>query len=87
MESRREWLMMLFERAGSQNCNNKNWQLWQQHNKPIGLYNSEIFYQKLQYIHNNPVVAGIVEKEEDYLYSSARDFYGMQGLIELSYVV
>jgi len=47
----------------------------------------EMFYQKLEYIHMNPVEAGFVEKPEDYLYSSARDFYGKKGLIELSYVV
>ena len=39
------------------------------------------------YIHMNPVEAGFVEKAEDYLYSSARDFYGKKGLIELSYIV
>ena len=35
----------------------------------------------------NPVEAGFVEHEEDYLYSSAGDFYGKKGMIELSYVV
>ena len=33
-------------------------------------------HNSLDYIHNNPVEAGIVEKAEDYLYSSARDYYG-----------
>jgi hypothetical protein len=37
--------------------------------------------QKLNYIHNNPVEAGFVEKAEDYLYSSARDYAGMKGLL------
>lgn len=39
--------------------------------------------QKLEYIHNNPVVEGIVEKPEDYLYSSARDYCEMKGLINI----
>jgi len=34
-------------------------------------------------LYQNPVVAGIVEKPEDYLYSSARNYYGMKGLIEI----
>ena len=34
--------------------------------------------EKLNYIHNNPVRAGIVEKGEDYLYSSARDYAGIK---------
>jgi len=46
-----------------------------------------MFYQKMHYIHRNPVEAGFVEKEEDYLYSSAGEFYDKKGLIELSYVV
>jgi hypothetical protein len=39
----------------------------------------------LNYIHNNPVEAGLVEKAEDYLYSSARNYvYGNNsGLIEI----
>jgi len=30
-----------------------------------------VFEQKIDYIHNNPVEEGIVERTEDYLYSSA----------------
>jgi len=33
----------------------------------------------------NPVQAGLVTKEEDWKYSSARDFCGMKGLVSLSY--
>ncbi|HEX5152617.1 MAG TPA: hypothetical protein VFW07_14300 [Parafilimonas sp.] len=40
-------------------------------------------WQKLDYIHGNPVKAGFVEKPEDYLYSSARNYYGMKGLIDI----
>jgi putative transposase len=74
------------ERAGKKNGNNVDWQFWQQHNMPIEILNNEMFHQKLSYIHQNPVEAGFVENEEDYLYSSARDFYGKKGLIELSHV-
>jgi len=35
--------------------------------------------------HQNPVQAGFVTKEEDWKYSSARDFCGMKGLVSLSY--
>jgi hypothetical protein len=86
-ESRKEWMMPMLVRAGLNNVNNKDWQLWQQHNHPIELTTLDMFYQKMEYIHNNPVEAGFVENEEDYLYSSARDFYDKKGLIELCYVV
>ncbi|MFT3946967.1 MAG: hypothetical protein QM763_08345 [Agriterribacter sp.] len=70
-ESRREWLLWMMKRAGTKNGNNNDWQLWQQHIKPLEILNSEMFYQKLEYIHINPVEAGFVEKAEEYVYSSA----------------
>jgi putative transposase len=85
-ESRKEWMLWLMERAGKKNSNNGDFQLWQQNNNPIELYNLKMAWQKLDYIHNNPVKAGIVEKAEDYLYSSARNYIGMKGLIEISYL-
>lgn len=46
---------------------------------------SGFFIAKANYIHQNPVRAGIVEKEEEYLKSSAGDFYGIRkGPIKLS---
>lgn len=86
-ESRKQWMMKMMKDAGDKNGNNKDWQLWQQHNHPIGLRTAEMFHQKLQYIHDNPVKAGFVEHEEDFLYSSARNFHGKKGLIELSYII
>jgi putative transposase len=50
-ESRREWMLWLMERAGTKNSNNKDFQFWQQHNKPIELYDNQIMQQKLDYIH------------------------------------
>ncbi|NMM50489.1 REP-associated tyrosine transposase [Marinigracilibium pacificum] len=85
-ESRREWMLWMFERAGLKNSNNKKWQFWQQHNKPIELLNEQMFYQKLDYIHRNPVEAGFVEKEEEYTYSSAGCWHGKEELIKLNYI-
>jgi hypothetical protein len=38
---------------------------------------------KINYIHENPVRAGIVEKAEDYLYSSARNYAGLDGVLDV----
>ena len=84
-ESRKEWMMWMFERAGKKNGNNKDWQFWQQRNKPLEITGQQMFDEKLLYIHQNPVQAGFVTKEEDWKYSSARDFCGMKGLVALSY--
>ena len=73
-ESRRELLMWLFEKAGTSNPNNTRYQFWQQHSHPIELNTEEKLNQRLDYIHNNPVAAGIVRFPEQYLYSSAGNY-------------
>ncbi len=85
-ESRKEWMLWMMERVGKKNGHNNAFQLWQQDNHPIELFDFKILHQKLDYIHNNPIVAGIVDKPEEYLYSSARDYYGLPGLIEINLV-
>ena len=47
------------------------------------IYSNTIIDQKLDYLHNNPVVEGIVDQPEDYIYSSARDYCGQKGLLEI----
>ena len=42
--------------------------------------------QKLDYIHMNPVVSGFVSEGKEYLYSSARDYCGEQGLLAIKYI-
>src|SRR5476651_319883 len=69
-ESRREWLLNSFKKAGQADSNNTNNQLWQQHNKPIELWSAAVIDQKIDYTHNNPVVAGFVENDYEYLHSS-----------------
>lgn len=81
-ESRREWLLNAFKKAAQSNSNNTKNQFWQQHNKPIELWSNDVIQQKIDYIHNNPVVAGLVEQDYEYLHSSARDYSGNKGLIK-----
>ena len=84
-ESRKEWMLEMMNKVGDKNSNNKGFQFWQQHNQPILLDNIFLMDQKLEYIHLNPVEAGFVDRPEDYLYSSARDFAGRKGLIDICY--
>lgn len=73
-ESRKEWLLWMFQKAGKKNSNVKNRQFWQQNNKPIELWSLKVFEQKLNYIHNNPVISGFVTSPIDWKYSSARNY-------------
>ncbi|MFH6986061.1 hypothetical protein [Marinoscillum luteum] len=63
-ESRKEWLLWMFERAASKSNNVKGKQLWQHHNKPIELWSSHVIDQKVAYIHENPIEAGFVSEAE-----------------------
>ncbi|MGK7392229.1 MAG: hypothetical protein ACNS60_17890 [Candidatus Cyclobacteriaceae bacterium M2_1C_046] len=67
------------------NPNNIIFQFLQQDNHPIGLITNEMIDQKLDYIHNNPVEAGIVLSPEEILYSSAKNYAGLgEYLIEVN---
>jgi REP element-mobilizing transposase RayT len=73
-ESRKEWLLWMFEKAGKSNSNVKQRQFWQQNNKPIEIWFLKVFEQKLNYIHQNPVLSGFVTDSVDYKFSSARNY-------------
>ena len=81
-ESRKEWILWMFRKAGKKNGNNIMYQFWQQDNHPIELKGNWID-QKLEYIHQNPVVAGWVNQPEEYLYSSARNYAGLLSPIKV----
>lgn len=72
--------------GGVINSRNKTYQFWQQNNHPIELHTNHFMDQKLDYIHNNPVKAGWVAKPEEYLYSSARNYAGEEGLIDVELI-
>ena len=46
--------------------------LWEHHSNAFLLTSEATFMQKVNYIHQNPVSAGLVERSEDYLFSSVR---------------
>ena len=62
--------------------------VWQEGMKPIELFTRRFTNQKMNYIHNNPVAAGIVREPQDYLPSSAYDYYhfNKKGLIKICYI-
>ena len=86
-ESRREWLLWMFENAGKRNNRNSDFQLWQQHNHPVELNTNEKVQQRLNYIHNNPVVAGFVDDPATWIWSSCSSYHkGIKDRIELIYI-
>ena len=86
-ESRRDWMLNLFEFSAKQHKRNSKYQVWTHENHAEIIYSNKFIEQKINYIHENPVRAGIVEKAEDYLYSSARDYAGLKGVLEVIPVI
>jgi putative transposase len=77
LESRKRWLLWLLKKDG-------NIWFWEEGYHGEEIWTKEFFNIKLNYIHNNPVKAGIVEKEEEYIWSSACDYFGnRKGKLEL----
>ena len=85
-ESRSEWMIKLFKYYAKYNKNNTVYQFWRRDNKPVELSSAKWINQKLAYIHLNPVRVGIVDKTEDYVYSSGRQYIGEEGKLELESV-
>ena len=80
-ESRKEWLEIVFRYHAKYNKNNSKYQIWQQNNHPKMMLHPKFIRQKIIYIHYNPVEAGIVDKQGEYLYSSARNYLGRDDYI------
>ena len=82
-ESRKRWLLWLFRQKTS------NGEIaisfWKDGAHAEEIFSDKFFFQKLDYIHNNPVAKGYVRLAEDWLWSSAGDFYGRPGVIKLTY--
>ncbi len=84
-ESRRDWMLYRFEYAGKYLKRIKTYKFWQDGNHAIELDDHRIFEQKLNYVHENPVTSMITEEPENYLFSSARDYAGYKGLVNIDF--
>lgn len=75
-ESRKEWLEKQFATEDGN-------RLWRADNQPVELWSNAVIAQKLNYIHQNPVEEGLVFRAEDYVYSSAIDYAGEKGILDI----
>lgn len=82
-ESRREWMLERFAKATESHSRNKNYQFWQYGNHAEEIYTLPFLWGKLNYIHLNPVRAGIVEKAHYHIYSSASNYVTGKGLLNV----
>ncbi len=84
-ESRKVWMLKKFEFAGKRLKRISKYKFWKDDNHAIFLdpFWPEMIDQKLDYIHNNPVKAMLVDEPYHYIFSSAIDYYGDKGLVEI----
>jgi len=75
LESRKEWLMYLFGFFAIKNRRNYEHQFWQSDNHPMELTSTKFIRQKINYIHNNPVRAGLVSYPQHYIYNSGSNYF------------
>ncbi len=85
-ESRREWLLYMFRFFANGTNTNEQFKVWTGDNHPEEIFSQSFLISKLNYIHLNPVRAGLVSAPSDYLYSSAANYEGKKGLIEIDFL-
>lgn len=79
-ESRRDWLLYMFRFYANRTMANKEFKLWTSNNHPEEINSHPFLRTKLNYLHDNPIRAGLVKEPSHYLYSSAADYEGKKGL-------
>lgn len=52
-----------------------DYQVWQEGSHPQLIFSDGMLIQKIEYIHNNPVKRGLVDRPEHWRYSSARNYF------------
>ena len=80
----KEWILNQLHFYKQKNKVKSEYQVWQEGYHPQGINTQDMLYQKINYIHLNPVKRGYVIKPEDWRYSSANYFInGIKGDLEL----
>ena len=82
-ESRKHWLLDKCRFRGANDNKIKDYKFWQDGNHVETIYTFEFYMEKFNYIHMNPVRQDVVDRPEHYLFSSARNYCGEKGLIDV----
>ena len=81
-KSRKAFLLERFKKAAKKSSNVKHYQFWSHNNRSIELWGNSVIREKMNYIHQNPVVERLVYNTEDYVYGSVKDDAGEEGILE-----
>jgi putative transposase len=81
-ESRREWMLQEFEKAGGASSRHKSYKFWQAGNHAIELFDERFTWDKINYTHNNPVEEGFVNNAHEWRYSSASNYHNQDSILK-----
>jgi putative transposase len=82
-QENKQWLLRQFEFYKGIYKKKSQHQVWQEGVHPQAITAEDMLKQKLDYIHYNPVRLGLVDRPEDWRYSSARNYLGQDGVLEI----
>ena len=82
-ESRRDWMLTIFSNACKHLKREQSYKIWQDGNQAKEIFSNQFLYEKLNYIHQNPVKDLIVANAEDYYFSSARNYSGVDSYLDI----
>lgn len=68
----------------SRSRTDREYQFWQEGSHPEQILGAEMMVQKIEYTHFNPVKRGYVDEPIHWRYSSARNYAGMPGLLDVT---
>jgi REP element-mobilizing transposase RayT len=88
MDLRRDWMLQRFEEYSKSLRRLEKFHLWQNCSSPFRIENGQprLLMDRIAHVHENPVREGIVDQPESYLFSSARDYAGIRGLVAVKIV-
>ena len=78
-----ERILKLFEDEAEPSKRHKYYKFWQEGNHAIELFSEKFVWDKINYIHNNPVEAGLVKQAHEWIYSSASNYLDLESIIEV----
>jgi putative transposase len=70
--------------AKARHKTDRTYQMWQEGSHPVQIQGEEMMWQKLEYIHFNPVKRGYVDDPTHWRYSNARNYAGQAGLLKVT---
>jgi REP element-mobilizing transposase RayT len=78
-----QWMLDYFKKSCEHLKKEQQYKVWQNGYHAEHIFSNKFIKQKVDYIHNNPVKDKIVALPEDYYFSSARNYAGLDNELEI----